>query len=563
MFQLSRASLLVLLGIQVLLIVSLLTLGRQRELQLALQVEKSRVELQTAQADFAKCNRRVISLEQQSGSGNLAAKSAANSGNKNNGSSTADVASLRAALKAERAASVERERSMLDQLDAATVSLQQCRDSLTVKTTELERVTALLSNNGPPGAASSRLASHLVDSQAEFDKLRSELAQCKLLVGPTTTTPTLMTTTTTAAATTTAVAPALSCDSTEVHQLHVVINNMRDELSSCKETGRDLAAQLSVSRKSGASKDCPQDSLLKSYPTVAPVRALAPGITLAMHLDKGRLASIVKEIAPRWPGPIVLSIFAQDQGEVDWIEGTMKWIEGTERIRYSVFMYHDAMNVSSYPVNVMRNHALQQVRTELVVLLDGDFVPDASLYARFSPMNPTYAASLEATNDGQVLVVPCFFQMNRFAPVPANKTALFNDTTVGGPSDPRGRPHHGVTDYAKWRTATSDYLVDYQFFYEPYFVQATRHTPFWDERFVYYGFDKVVYMYVLDRLGFRFKVLADHFVVHKPHPRDPWYEASGKKASDDAELHELVDRVLREWGDTENADWRTRGQEVA
>jgi hypothetical protein len=89
-----------------------------------------------------------------------------------------------------------------------------------------------------------------------------------------------------------------------------------------------------------------------------------------------------------------------------------------------------------------------------------------------------------------------------------------------------------VTDYESFKTASQDYAVEFQFFWEPYMVLSMRRAPLWDERFVYYGFDKVVYSYVLDKLDYHFTVLADHFIVHLPHPRDPWYEDSGRKASD-------------------------------
>ncbi len=517
---LSRTALIVMLGLQLLIIVTLVTLSRQRELATAMELSAARAAAAAATSDFNKCNRRVAALEG-------ATPPQAQAG-------TAAAGDLLRQLKAERSASVEREKTMLDQLDAATASLAQCRSAQSGS-------GAGTSGNKAPVAAPAAVL--------EFGRLREDLAQCRAAAAAS------------AGAAVHTVAPTPCPPAGEELQLHRTINSMRDELSQCHAASRDSAAQLSVLRKAaGDGRDCPR-ALLRQYPTVAPVRALEPGITLAMHLDKSRLASILKEVAPRWPGPIAIAVFATSLDDVTWIEGTMKWIDGFERTRYSIFMYHDARNITAYPVNYMRNQALLLVRTVLFVLLDGDFVPDAGLYARFSASSPTYAAALEAASDDEVLVVPCFFQMNRFAPVPPNKTALLTDTTLGGPSDPPGRPHHGVTDYARWRAATADYAIDYQFFYEPYFVQATRRAPFWDERFVYYGFDKVVYVYVLARLGFKFTVLADHFAVHKPHPRDPWYEASGKKASDDAELHLLVDRVLREWGDTANEDWRLRGQQ--
>lgn len=231
-------------------------------------------------------------------------------------------------------------------------------------------------------------------------------------------------------------------------------------------------------------------------------------------------------------------------------------------IPYTQYKYDG--NVTAYPVNYMRNQALLMVQTELVVLIDGDFLPSDGLYDRFAPSSPSYTRDVEAMHNDRVFVVPCFMQTQKWVDHPHNKTALVGDDRLGPPYDPPGRPHHHLTDYTRWTNANADYDIAYRFFYEPYVVQSMRRAPFWDERFVYYGFDKVVYHYTLDRLGARYTVLHDQFVMHLPHPRDAWYESDGKKASDDAAvLHKLVDSVLSEWGDTQNRDWRLAGQEEA
>ena len=36
-----------------------------------------------------------------------------------------------------------------------------------------------------------------------------------------------------------------------------------------------------------------------------------------------------------------------------------------------------------------------------------------------------------------------------------------------------------------------DYNIRYRFWYEPYLLMSPRYMPFFDSRFVYYGFDKV------------------------------------------------------------------------
>lgn len=50
----------------------------------------------------------------------------------------------------------------------------------------------------------------------------------------------------------------------------------------------------------------------------------------------------------------------------------------------------------------------------------------------------------------------------------------------------------------------------------------TNHLPFFDERFNYYGNDKVYYYYLMDLMKFKFFVDPNHFIVHNPHELSSW-----------------------------------------
>lgn len=56
---------------------------------------------------------------------------------------------------------------------------------------------------------------------------------------------------------------------------------------------------------------------------------------------------------------------------------------------------------------------------------------------------------------------------------------------------------HAPTNYAKWRTATTPYKVEWEADFEPYVV-VRRDCPEYDQRFVGFGWNKVSHIMELD-----------------------------------------------------------------
>lgn len=56
---------------------------------------------------------------------------------------------------------------------------------------------------------------------------------------------------------------------------------------------------------------------------------------------------------------------------------------------------------------------------------------------------------------------------------------------------------HAPTNYAKWRTATTSYRVDWAPNFEPYVV-VRRDCPEYDDRFLGFGWNKVSHIMELD-----------------------------------------------------------------
>eukprot|EP00123_Amoebidium_parasiticum_P010219 comp19964_c1_seq1/m.24331 comp19964_c1_seq1/g.24331 ORF comp19964_c1_seq1/g.24331 comp19964_c1_seq1/m.24331 type:complete len:614 (-) comp19964_c1_seq1:338-2179(-) len=263
---------------------------------------------------------------------------------------------------------------------------------------------------------------------------------------------------------------------------------------------------------------------LREYtPRVAPVRPLKRGVTLAIHGTVDKFGAILQTVE-RWTGPVVLA-FTTHTTEFPTEEYEAKFAKHKDRI----VMFNFALDIKNsdavlpvYPINTIRNIALTYVATEFVFLLDGDFVPNVGMYEH---LMQNYKMLQGETNS--CMTVPTFRDLTppgRPSVVPQTKNELMSAWRGKKvePYDEKQRPHQAVVDFDKWATAWSDYEVPYEFFYEPYCVMSMRNIPYFDNRFNYYGFDKAQHAFHLFRMGFKFKVLKDQFVVHKSHSLSPW-----------------------------------------
>jgi hypothetical protein len=183
-----------------------------------------------------------------------------------------------------------------------------------------------------------------------------------------------------------------------------------------------------------------------------------------------------------------------------------------------------------YPVNVLRNRALDTVTTSHVVYLDVDFWPSVDLYDVLQQH-----AEILQTDPQQALVIPAF-QLNRQCrewkdcrenniPLMAQQKNELLDLVVahkGSPFDPTNVGGHGSTRYQDWLTQKTDELVEIPCVlsnrYEPYLVfRYCRELPPFQEAFTGYGKNKMTWMMQLRRNGYRFSQIGTAFCIHYPH----------------------------------------------
>jgi hypothetical protein len=153
--------------------------------------------------------------------------------------------------------------------------------------------------------------------------------------------------------------------------------------------------------------------------------SLRSGITLVLHGDTSRLPMMM-QACHRWAGAVALSVLvyrgeelvaaerlldrvAAERGRdrpLRWcayrppsIAPSARVSAGNEKATADV----DGRGVADwvYPVNIMRNRALQLVETRQLMLIDGDFIPSDS-------MQQIARTGVEGLAAGSVLLVPPF-----------------------------------------------------------------------------------------------------------------------------------------------------------
>lgn len=303
-----------------------------------------------------------------------------------------------------------------------------------------------------------------------------------------------------------------------------------------------LVTQLSIDRLSALEVQC---SLWSGVVTAA---VYVPAVDT-------RIVSSNKKIANRTPSVLL-----------DFLKEFHAAQEASGRCKLDLlYIYEEVPSielVGLYPVNAMRNRALQAAKTDIVLLLDVDFLPNKNLSDEFqSPQN--YKMLHAAVSEGQAIVLPAFEityeQENVTDPTAAVtstvesmvsksieskdavKEMLDNQQIRGFHMDGFASGHRS-TDFERWLSASVDYKVQYEEGYEPYIIARRTAVPWYDERFKGYRKNKVIHLMHMHSLGTSFIVTPRGWVVHRPHKAAPTWKVT-KKTGYWKYLRKLYDRV--------------------
>uniref|UniRef100_A0A8C9XGE3 LARGE xylosyl- and glucuronyltransferase 2 n=1 Tax=Sander lucioperca TaxID=283035 RepID=A0A8C9XGE3_SANLU len=235
-------------------------------------------------------------------------------------------------------------------------------------------------------------------------------------------------------------------------------------------------------------------------------------ITLVAQLSMDRL-QMLEAICKHWEGPISLALYMSDAEAQQFLRYAQasEVLKNRKNVGYHI-VYKEGQ---FYPVNLVRNVALKNANTPYVFLTDVDFLPMYGLYDYLRRS----MVQLDMAHTKKALVVPAFETLRYRLSFPKSKAELLSMLDMGALYTfryhvwPKG---HAPTNYAKWRTATTPYKVEWEPDFEPYVV-VRRDCPEYDQRFVGFGWNKVSHILELDAQEYDLMVLPNAFMIHMPH----------------------------------------------
>ncbi|KAM9317514.1 xylosyl- and glucuronyltransferase LARGE2s [Pholidichthys leucotaenia] len=235
-------------------------------------------------------------------------------------------------------------------------------------------------------------------------------------------------------------------------------------------------------------------------------------VTLVAQLSMDRL-QMLEAICKHWEGPISLALYMSDAEAQQFLRYAQasEVLKNRKNVGYHI-VYKEGQ---FYPVNLVRNVALRNANTPYVFLTDVDFLPMYGLYDYLRKS----VVQLDMAHTKKALVVPAFETLRYRLSFPKSKAELLSMLDMGTLYTFRyhvWQKGHAPTDYAKWRTATTPYKVEWEPDFEPYVV-VRRDCPEYDQRFVGFGWNKVSHIIELDAQEYDLMVLPNAFMIHMPH----------------------------------------------
>jgi len=282
--------------------------------------------------------------------------------------------------------------------------------------------------------------------------------------------------------------------------------------------------------------------VLHHYKSVFPIDGLtSESITLVsqMSLNDLRIQRLL-DLASRWSGYMSMTLYFphSSAGEPTnlTMEEAMRVVDEL-RANFSSSLrnvdFHIVVNRQrdlDYPINFLRNVALNSARTDFVLVLDADFIPHANAH---DMLLKEIKATPTLINDTKaLLILPAFERFLMDNETETLVTALDLPPTKEAFLEQWEQNHdlydefhrercghcHRPTNFRLWYKTREVYKVSYRVSFEPYFVLRKSPTlpPFW-EHFTGFGKNKISWIEEMAAAGYQFYVSPESFLIHIHH----------------------------------------------
>lgn len=251
------------------------------------------------------------------------------------------------------------------------------------------------------------------------------------------------------------------------------------------------------------------------YKSIEPERN---DVTLVTQLSMDRLP-MLGPLCEQWNGPMSVALYASDAESQQFLLNLYSAESSTLQTCRGTALHIVYKEGQFYPVNYLRNVALENVKTPYVFLTDIDFLPMPDLYSYIKEA----IRVLGMADSRRALVIPAFETLLYKFDFPNDKTELLKmlaDNTVYSFRYHVWPKGHSPTNYEHWKTAVVPYEINWAPDFEPYIVVSSNVTRY-NTQFVGFGWNKVSHIMELNAEGYEFIVLPDAFIVHMPHAPSP------------------------------------------
>ena len=325
------------------------------------------------------------------------------------------------------------------------------------------------------------------------------------------------------------------------------------------------------------------------------VEKVSVSLVLQSTLDRLKL---LKLTCQRWKSsPLIVSVYlTQEEYDSEWNDIVKEYEHNICNSKTVLIPYISKSNEErtlGYPINLLRNMALDRVHSSHVIVMDIDMIPSENLDSAIqAAIDLAIERRLDDDGDSGVdpldaIVVPAFErkliggvkcdtleECYRFIDnddfMPKNltdlKKSILNEECIVFQSEINWEGHHS-TDTNAWikssfDTTSTNHLREITCFdslrYEPYVVipwcelktnaqqilmkRKGPRSPYYDERFIGYGKNKIQQISHLRKRGYEFMVIPPTgFITHFPHPisntKKVWNDRKG------FDLHDAMDRL--------------------
>eukprot|EP01103_Thecamoeba_quadrilineata_P008913 TRINITY_DN1861_c0_g1_i4.p1 TRINITY_DN1861_c0_g1~~TRINITY_DN1861_c0_g1_i4.p1 ORF type:complete len:295 (-),score=47.63 TRINITY_DN1861_c0_g1_i4:152-1036(-) len=213
-------------------------------------------------------------------------------------------------------------------------------------------------------------------------------------------------------------------------------------------------------------------------------------LTLLTHFSLKTLPAIIKTLV-LWNAPAMAAVYIYDEKEIEKLH---KIYQQNQLLRKWVDIHLVFANGTGYPINVLRNEAIFQSRTEFVLMLDPDFLPSPDLSLKLKEaVQQEFSFRERRLRSGEVigvvewwkkvLVVAAFeYQVppaiHPF--LPSTKSELLHTlhNSIFCPFDPKDcQGCYSPTNYLQYSSTLEPYTIKYQWMYAPHFVVSCHKLP--------------------------------------------------------------------------------------